>query len=214
MNVFNTEPLFEKIYSYALKKLSADASCGKNYDLMLELYDKAEKYAEKHISEEEISHIYCRPSCPFCCRLNVPVLSPEVSVICGYLKNNLSKSKIRHLVEKIKKLHMNIKYLDDVERIYSNSPCAFLDENESCSIHPVRPFICRSVTSTDAEECKSALSMMAISQEQGVQMNIKQKKIMETGFKALAKAMDRNGLCSKSRELTDGVVTYLKNYPI
>ena len=57
------------------------------------------------------------------------------------------------------------------ERIMARQPCAFLDGSGSCSIYPVRPLLCRSITSTDADACREALSMLALGENQPISYN-------------------------------------------
>ncbi len=75
---------------------------------------------------------------------------------------------------------------------------------------PCTPFfLCRSVTSADKNACKDAIAMVALGEEISIPMHTKQKQIMDTAFKALARAMESMKQDSKSMEITESVLLYL-----
>lgn len=177
--------------------------------MMQEIIDKAESFAEDVIPTSELSQMDCKAGCSVCCRVNVPVLLPEAVAIKNFLVKTKAEPDLDEQIIRMKKLAMEIKHLEEEERILAHKPCAFLNHKGACSIYPVRPIICRSVTSADASACKAALTMVALGEVITVPMNINQKSIMDTTFMALASALKKYKMDDKSYELTSAVLSRL-----
>jgi Fe-S-cluster containining protein len=187
-----------------------DEKTDENYsEMMKAIFHKAELESEKSISDIEKSFINCKKGCSYCCRVHVPVLEPEAFAIAEYLKSKLTTEKLEALKEKIKQIHIQIKYLDEQERIAVNIECAFLDSEGGCSIREVRPLKCRSITSADANACKTAMTMFALDESPFVPMNIKHRSIMDTAFYGLSSAMEKTSMKSASSELSGSVLRFL-----
>lgn len=71
--------------------------------------------------------------CTACCRESVPTFFIEYINIVNYLK------KDQHLFEKLWPKFMDFYFTELTEK----KGCPFLDENDRCSIYPVRPLPCR-----------------------------------------------------------------------
>ncbi|PLX66638.1 MAG: hypothetical protein C0602_11235 [Denitrovibrio sp.] len=199
-----------KFYSQILNVVTSNLklSCDDKSltELMRLVTELAEEEANRSISKEERDHMDCKEGCCICCRVHVPVLRPEALRIKHYLAENLNEQEQNELLAKMKKMCIEIRCLDEIERIFVNKKCVFLGSNGQCTIYPVRPLLCRSVTSADADACKESISMIALDQDRSIPMNIKQKSIYDTAFKALADGLDQYGISSKSREITGGVL--------
>lgn len=178
-------------------------------EMMRVLFEKAEKKAEASLCDDQLKHMDCKKGCSVCCHVNVAVLAPEAETIAEHIMANTSDAEMDVLKENMSGLLLNIKFLTDEERLFLHRPCVFLDEDGGCGIYDVRPLLCRSITSADADACVSAIKMVALNQGVLIPMNITQKVIMDTAFKALAEAMDEHGISSVSRELTDSVFELL-----
>ncbi|XOB64146.1 YkgJ family cysteine cluster protein [Deferribacteres bacterium DY0037] len=179
--------------------------------MMAEIFKTAEITACTLVSETEKEHMECKAGCSVCCRVNIPVLLPEAIAVKEFIIETKSKSEINTLKIEMEKHLGQIKFMDEEERIFINKKCIFLDDTGRCSIYPVRPLMCRSVTSADASACKDAMSMIALNESIPVPMNIKHKNVMETAFKALAESLKEAGLCDKSREITYSVLHALQH---
>ena len=84
----------------------------------------------------------CHKGCSNCCHHNIYATQYEVDVIKEYMdvydiKPNRRRLKIQKRAGDINKLSWN-------ER-----KCAFLDQNNNCSIYEVRPIVCRTHNSQD-----------------------------------------------------------------
>jgi len=174
--------------------------------MMQEIFEKAEAYAEQNVSESELKHMDCKAGCSTCCRVNVSVLMPEAVIIKNFLMKTKAEPELDDQIFRMKTLLKHIKYLEEDERILANKPCAFLNDKGACDIYPVRPLICRSVTSADAAACKEAMTMLALNENILIPMNIMQKSVMDTVFITLASALGKYGLNDNSKEITQAVL--------
>jgi len=157
----------------------------------------------------DATRIACRAGCGHCCVLNVAVLEPEAVTIVAYLERKLPPSQFTSLRRQIDDLHGTLRWLDDEERIRLRRPCAFLDQEGTCSIYPVRPLLCRGLNSTDPENCRQALELLFLDEEPKILSNLFQSALFSQTFLALARAMENAGLDSRSRELTTAVKSHL-----
>lgn len=200
---------YKQIYNLTdgiLKQSTTDKQLIK---LMVEVFNTTEKEAENSISKKERSHIDCKAGCDTCCRVHVAVLKPETLIIADYLKTKHTDEELIKLKDDMAELCLDIKALDEIERIFANKPCVFLDCNGACSIYPVRPLLCRSITSADVDACVESIRMIALDQAVHVPMNIRQKSLFDTAFKAVADTMQKHGFPAKSFEITHGVLDKL-----
>lgn len=95
----------------------------------------------------------CKQGCNHCCYL--PILSSKLEneLIKDYMNEHYSQGKLTEFKDKISQnkdilsslVHTNGRFMDENYKLYaiSNIPCAFLDNNNNCTIYEVRPFICR-----------------------------------------------------------------------
>jgi len=88
-------------------------------------------------------------TCANCCKTTSPVFkSKDIENIAKYLK-----LKPTQLVEKY--LFMD----DEGDYVVKKSPCAFLNEDNSCNIYDVRPIACQGYPHTDRRKVHSILSI-------------------------------------------------------
>lgn len=95
----------------------------------------------------------CREGCSHCCHLLVLTSKLEYEIIKNFIEVNFSnedKEKLNTKINDIKDIlkvleHKDEKFTSDSYNIYNKEdiPCAFLDDNNRCTIYSVRPFICR-----------------------------------------------------------------------
>lgn len=149
-----------------------------------------------------VSRIACGPGCAHCCVVNVAVLLPEATTIVDFLERKLAGDRLLDLKKKIDDLHAAIQWLDDEERIRWNQPCALLDEAGSCSVYPVRPLLCRGLTSIDAETCRQAIELSYLADAPSITVNLFQSFLYNQAFIALAQAIQNTGLANNSMEMT------------
>jgi len=195
-----TIPVLEDFTAVAREKLTT----GVGPHERLAAWHAVVTHAEAELSRLEVdtSLIDCGPGCASCCVVNVNILEPEALAIVAFLEANLPASGRPPLRERLGKLHQQTCWLDDEERMMVRKPCAFLDGEKRCTIHPVRPLLCRSLTSTDARRCHEAVAMLALGESPQIVCNLEQKALFEQAYLGLAAALDAHGLDSSSYRLT------------
>ncbi|HEY1203860.1 MAG: YkgJ family cysteine cluster protein [Bryobacteraceae bacterium] len=124
------------------------------------------------VAKEAGKPVSCRAGCGACCRQLVPVSEPEALYIAE-LVQALPPDRAARVLERFRAALESlgagllerlrnaggIKSLDErrelgLEYFRAGVPCPFL-ENESCSIHDLRPLSCREyLVSSPAENCK------------------------------------------------------------
>jgi len=132
--------------------------------------------------------ISCGPACGACCRQLVPVSLFEAEALMDWLRSlpeerrtqleqrfHLALMALRDagVIDKI----VDEKWLDEKERatqlaidyFHAGVPCPFLEE-ESCSIHPIRPLSCREYLVTSSPELCRDPSVNSVS---GVRLPLK-----------------------------------------
>lgn len=178
--------------------------------VMAELIDQVEQTLAQNLTPIDHEMLACKAGCGCCCMVNVAVLDPEVLNIAEYLRCGSTPEELATLKRRMGDLVTAISDLDEEERIALRKSCVFLDEDNNCSIYPVRPLLCRSITSIDADDCRDALTMQALGECVPVTMNLFQKNLFDVTYQALATALADAGLEDRSHELTAAVLKCLE----
>lgn len=179
-------------------------------EMMRRLAALAEETLSEGLDGRESELIACRAGCGNCCVVNVSVLFPEAVAIAGYVQRSFPREELEKLKGRIDELYTRSRWLDDEERVFLRRPCAFLNEADACAIYPVRPLLCRSVTSTDPEACLQAIAMPALGESKPVLMNLFQKSLMNATFEGLGHALEQLGLDCRGFRLTEAVKALLE----
>jgi len=174
--------------------------------------DAAENELQRCQDAEEVKAIACAAGCGTCCSVNVAVLFPEAVAIYQYLYKEWEQPELDRLKTKLDDLYAATRWLDDEERIAMRRSCVFLDERGSCSVYSVRPLLCRSVTSVDAQHCEDALVARIFGDEAPILMNLFQKQLMETAFCSMGDFLIDNGWDGQGLRLTS-IMKYLFDDP-
>jgi len=119
-----------------------------------EATDRAEQLVATALQREapEVP-IACRSGCSTCCQAKVLVMAPEILRIGEYLRKNRTADEIATLLERVREVDAITRGLSRADRAEAHVPCPLLDAHGGCSIHEVRPLVCRSWTSYDADAC-------------------------------------------------------------
>lgn len=152
--------------------------------------------------------IDCRAGCGHCCTLTVRVLPVEAIAIENHLKKSVSAENLHSIVVTARELERDMSYLDDMERQLLRRSCPFLGENKHCIIHPVRPLLCRSVSSIRSEDCLDAIAALSFGESMPVTMHLGQKDFFDSAFISLSTALTEAGLSGESRCLTAAVAAF------
>ncbi len=200
---FNLEEYAAQALQETLERLSDVSSSADLVEMMKRVTEVAEGELAAHGDGGE--HIACQAGCGTCCSVNVAVLFPEVVAIVHFVRAQMSPEQQRSIETRVAELFRKVSWLDEEERIFLGQSCAFLDETGSCSIYPVRPLICRAITSMNARHCEEALRTAGTSSEHPIYMNMFQKSLMEKTFIAVADGLTQLGFDDRSGQLTVGV---------
>jgi Fe-S-cluster containining protein len=199
------------------EQLRQKLSCGLNSgaescfsEVMASFIDEVEEKLAQNLTPFDHEMLACAAGCGSCCKVNVAVLQPEAFNISTHLRQTRSVVELEQLKQEMHQLVHFISDLDEEERIALNKSCSFLTADGNCSIYPVRPLMCRSITSIDANDCREALAMRALGEQLPITMNLFQKNLFDGAFKALAQALNSCGLDDRSQELTAAVLAHLE----
>jgi Fe-S-cluster containining protein len=153
----------------------------------------------------------CGPGCATCCTVNVGTLAVEGAAVAAFLRRRLEPEAARGAASSLLDFHERVRWLDDGERIRARLACPFLDEARACTIHPVRPLACRSVSSLDAGDCRRAIAERAEDDGEGgaVRMDLRQREVYEAALGALARALAARGLDGRLRDVTGMTGSFL-----
>jgi Fe-S-cluster containining protein len=113
-------------------------------------------YSSLTAGAEHVAHIplACRKGCSFCCHLWVDATPPEVL----YAVKNMppdQKQKAQLAVERLCSLTAGVSFEERCGRF--NPPCSLLDDQGACSVYETRPISCRTVVSSNADDCRSTI---------------------------------------------------------
>lgn len=169
---------------------------------------RAERTLAEHRQPDSL--IACGPGCGYCCIVNVAVLEPEVAAITDFLASHLSAAELEELHSQAEDLRLQVFGLVDDERLLLQRSCLFLDAEKSCRIYPVRPLLCRALTSTDAGRCREALAMAAFGEQPSILANLFQQQLFHQAFFALAHALERCGREHRSLTLTEAIYQWFQ----
>ena len=178
--------------------------------IMLNLLDQVEAKLADHLTPDDHKVMACAAGCSSCCMINVSVLLPEAVNIARYLRETLADDELEQLQSSMKKMITVICGLDEDERIALRRNCIFLNGQGQCDIYPVRPLLCRALTSTSAANCRDALAMRAFDEQVPIMMNLFQKNLFDVTYQGLAAAMEETELDDRGLELTEAVLQQLQ----
>lgn len=184
-------------------------------DLLATVHDTAgfvaTMSAYTDLAEQLAGHkpVACRAGCSHCCVLNVSVLLPEAVAIAGWLSMHCSGAGCDAQLKRLQSHALRVRWMEDSERIHRQTLCPFVDAQGSCSIYPVRPLVCRAVTSLDKAACLAALDPHQFDASHAVPMDTLRRMVMDAAFGALARALNQQPMMSRSIELSNGVTAFL-----
>lgn len=155
--------------------------------------------------------VACAAGCPYCCVLNVAVLLPEAVAIAAWLMLHYEGAGRVALLSRLQAHALRVRWMEDSERIHRQAYCPFLDQHGSCSIYPVRPLVCRGVTSLDKQACLTAFDPTVFDTNCAVPMDTSRRMLMDAAFCALGRALQQRSMSGRSIELCSGVSAFLAN---
>ena len=174
------------------------------------IFSEAEILIQHH-EEGDRSLLACCSGCQACCVVNVSITLLEGISVARFLRQ-LDASLLTQIASRLDKLWCAVRGLEDDERLLARRKCAFLDDQGCCIIYPVRPLFCRSISSTDVELCRAAVTGQVFGESQTVMMHQFQLQLYKTLFLGVGDGLERAGLDGRSFQLC-GLVRYLLTHP-
>lgn len=155
--------------------------------------------------------IACTSGCPYCCVLNVSILLPEGMIIANWLRERYPQSKLDTVRDRISGHCRRVRWMEDDERITKQVACPLLDVDGNCTIHPVRPLVCRAVASLDSTSCREAFSPIITDEQRRVSADLLRQTVFDEAFMALARSFRHCGVDDRSIELGSGILAFLEH---
>ena len=159
---------------------------------------------------ERVEVLDCRAGCGTCCVVNVAVLIPEALAIVEYVESH--PLRFARLETDLDRIWHQVRGVADDERVCMRVSCVFLDEAGSCSIYPVRPLLCRGVTSTSAEDCRRSFNANLFNEKISVRMSLFQRELYDRAFVGLSEGLEACQRDGRSFEMT-GIIRHLLRKP-
>ena len=101
------------------------------------------------------SQYACAKGCSWCCHQPVLISAGEAITIAAHLRQELTATGQAQAGEALAARARRVGQADwDVTWLRERWPCAFLSREGSCSIHAVRPAVCRGYHSTSRTACE------------------------------------------------------------
>src|SRR5512133_1990864 len=145
----------------------------------------------------------CAPGCAACCTVNVVTPPIEGAVAAAWLAERLPAAERAERARALLAFHDRVRWLEDEDRISWRETCPCLDGAGRCSIHPVRPLACRSLSSLDPADCRRALRERMERDGGGeVRMNVLQQVLYTDAVAVLQQALAGRGVDSRCRDVS------------
>lgn len=152
----------------------------------------------------------CGPGCAGCCTVNVGTLAIEGAVAAAWLRERLAPVDRTATAARLLAFHEHVRWLEDHQRVAEHLACPLLDAAGRCTVHPVRPLACRSVSSLDAGDCATALAGSSEGEgEPMVRMDVAQHALYLEALAALGATLARRGLDARTRDVSGMVGVFL-----
>lgn len=202
-NALNTECFGSELTSVLLAVLAGGLDAGS----LARAITECAAAADLVCSERPIA---CTSGCPHCCVLNVTILLPEAMIVADWLSERLPPSRLEEVRVRILDHCRRVRWMEDDERITKQIVCPLLDADGNCSIHPVRPLVCRAVASLDRNSCREAFDPAITDEERLVSADMLRQAVFDEAFMALARSFHTLGLDDRGIELGNGVLAFLE----
>jgi Fe-S-cluster containining protein len=202
------EELHQTIVQAGLKLGNETLSMGRSPDTLYKLVERSIGLAEAFGKSNPTSPtaIACKKGCSHCCSRPVASSAPTVLRIASLLRQNLSDAEFASVLARIVRLDEKTHGLPFSLTSRPPQPCALLVD-DACSIHPIRPFVCRAWNSADEDDCRRALTQQAVR----MRIDLFQRTIYSAAEKGMHAALRIQGLDPVDLELTAAMRVAMEN---
>lgn len=130
---------------------------GSILSVLVEIMEFAQGIIKDLEDDGKSSDVACHKSCCYCCYSHLEVIPVEALLIASFIETHFESTERSDLKGKINqnRLLVHNKTIEERFELKQKTPCVFLKGN-TCSIYPVRPFICRAWNSLDKIQCEAA----------------------------------------------------------
>lgn len=125
----NADPQYANIVQIVFEQLLKTLDPVRRAEIVHELVDHFNKPIFENETVQKMSP--CRQGCAHCCHNEVSVTEDEIDLIITHTELKIDLTMLEKQKEKFSELS------------YEDRGCIFLDEDESCTIYPLRPSVCR-----------------------------------------------------------------------
>jgi Fe-S-cluster containining protein len=115
-------------------------------DAMLRAQDMYDRVMEKVDAKYHPTYA-CKPGCAHCCAAVVTVTKPEVELLARHVKDTMT-------AEQIAQLKTRMRAVLEARQAGGRPRCAFLGEDNLCTVYSVRPMKCRACNAEDVAPCR------------------------------------------------------------
>jgi hypothetical protein len=196
-----------------LERLCAESlATGSGEEALVSLMDGVIAAIDRELGERQSGQPEpaCGPGCAACCTVNVATLPIEGAVAAAWLAARLPAAEREARARALLAFHDHVRWFEDEDRISWRETCPLLAGDGRCTIHPVRPLSCRSLTSLDADDCRRALRERMERDGGGeVRMNVLQHALCTDAVAGLQAALARSGRDPRCRDVSGMVGAFL-----
>ena len=151
------QPFFDELKQHlkkttaaALKERRTPRQLRAAADTVMDAYTSTVAGLEAPVPPER--PLACRKGCDHCCHLTVLADAATVIRIADYVNETFTPGERMLLDMRLIAYEDKVEGLTQAQRSMARIACPLLVDG-ACSVHPVRPLICRSFNSYDAEGC-------------------------------------------------------------
>ena len=157
------EPLVTMYRAYAAREKSSRAIGVRWMAYVFDSHEKLLGTIQEKMKKADATMPACAKGCAHCCYMAVDVLDVEVPIAVDYIATN-EPDRLDEIEERleaqiaVKRRHPGDDDASQDRYVHELVPCAFLRDDASCAIYPVRPIACRAHHSLDAARCELGLT--------------------------------------------------------
>ena len=158
-------------------------------------------YSSLMAGAEFIAHvpIACGKGCSFCCKMWVDATPPETL----FTVKNMPPEQRQRAMEAVERVCSQTSGVDFFDRCGKvNPPCPLLDTEGACSVYEIRPVACRTLVSSNVDDCKATF---IDGSEEGFPSPQVWFTLRDSYNTALEGALIHQGLAYQAREWNDSL---------